>query len=175
MDSYTPMQALKRRMFAMRNGVVADTLRKAGSPFHIIFGINLPQLVEIAAQTGQSKELAEQLWANKTTRESMLLAPMLMPREEFTKDDALRWGEAFSGPGMAEVVDIACHRLLRHLPFAWDLAEEWGGTYAGLRLAFNLVSADPARARRLAERSLDDDKLRSLAQALIDEAEFLGA
>lgn len=175
MDSYNPMQALKRRMFAMRNGVVADALRKGGSPFHIIFGINLPQLIEIASETGHSKELGEQLWANTTTRESMLLAPMLMPRAEFSMEDALRWGSAVQAPGMAEVADILCHRLLRHLPYAWELAGKWQGTYLGLRLAFNLVASDPARARAMAEKAVGNQNLKPLAQALIDEAEFLGA
>ena len=76
---YNPMQSLKRAMFAMRNGVVADALRQGGCPFKIIFGVNLPQLAEIAAGSEHTKEFAEQVWANSTTRESMLIAPMLMP------------------------------------------------------------------------------------------------
>lgn len=175
MDSYNPMQAIKRRMFAMRNGVVADALRKGGSPFQIIFGLNLPQLADIAIGNGHSRELAEQLWANTTTRESMLLAPMIMPVDEFTRQDALRWAQAVRSQGMNEVADILCHRLLRHLPFAWDLAQEWQDTYIGLRLAFNLVASDPARALRLARQAPDNDSLRPLARALMEEAEFLGA
>lgn len=172
MDSYNPMQAVKRRMFAMRNGVVADALRKGGSPFAVIFGINLPQLVEIAAGQEPSRELAEQLWVNRTTRESLLLAPMIFPRDEFSIEDARRWGKDASELGVAEVSDILCHRLLRHLPYAWELAEEWSGTYLGLRLAFNLLVSDPARARRLAERALADEALAPMAQRLIEEADF---
>ena len=33
------MQIVKRHFFAMRNGIIADTLRRAGSPYHIIFGL----------------------------------------------------------------------------------------------------------------------------------------
>ena len=50
---YGPMQTVKRRFFAMRNGVIADVLRKGGSPFRTIFGLNLPQIAEIAADTGK--------------------------------------------------------------------------------------------------------------------------
>ncbi len=168
------MQQVKRHFFAMRNGIIADTLRKAGSPFKIIFGLNLPQISDIAAQTPHTAELAERLWANDTTRESMLLAPMLYPAEAFTADDARRWVEAIPA---AEVADILCHRLLRHLPFAWELAEELTdtddaaslGCYTGLRLAFNLVGKDPARAAAIARKNPGAP----IAQRLAEEAEFL--
>ncbi len=64
------MQQIKRRFFAMRNGVVADMLRRAGSPFHIIFGLNLPQIVEIASEIPETQReaMADALWQNRSTR-----------------------------------------------------------------------------------------------------------
>ena len=59
--SFNDMQTVKRAFFAMRNGVIADTLRRAGSPFKIIFGLNLPQISEIAARTPHTAGLAERL------------------------------------------------------------------------------------------------------------------
>ncbi|MDE6370251.1 MAG: hypothetical protein K2K92_02035, partial [Duncaniella sp.] len=79
MPEYSPIQTIKRRFFAMRNGVIADTLRKAGLPYRIIFGLNLPQIAEIAEETGADEALARQLWADTGTRESMMLAPMIFP------------------------------------------------------------------------------------------------
>ncbi len=171
---FNEMQTVKRNFFAMRNGVIADTLRKAGAPFRIIFGLNLPQLVDIARQTGASRDLAEALWANTTTRESMLLAPMLADANSFSKEDALRWIKSIP---TEEVADILCHRLLRKAPWAWSLAEDLVTTpelapyarYTGLRLAFNLVGSDPERAARLASLCTDTPLARSLAE----EAEFL--
>ena len=64
----------------MRNGAVADYMRRMGAPYKIIFGVNLPHLSEIASETVPSQELARQLWANSSTRESMLLAPMIFRR-----------------------------------------------------------------------------------------------
>ena len=52
----------------MRNGIVADTLRKAGSPYRIIFGLNQPQISEIARVTGCNHEMAETLLADNHTR-----------------------------------------------------------------------------------------------------------
>ncbi|MDE5661892.1 MAG: DNA alkylation repair protein [Muribaculaceae bacterium] len=167
------MQKVKRHFFALRNGIIADVLRKGGSPFRIIFGLNLPQIVEVAEAAGTDSELAEALWANRTTRESMLAAPMLVDRSVFTTADALRWA---SEVPCAEVADSLCHRLLRHLPEAWQIAETLVndnpgdfGRYTGLRLAFNLVAKDPARALSLA-RSCPAEPL---ASSLAEEAEFL--
>ena len=50
----------------MRNGIVADTLRKAGSPYRIIFGLNLPQISEIARVTGCNHEWPKRFWPTTT-------------------------------------------------------------------------------------------------------------
>lgn len=141
-EKYGPMQRLKRAMYAMRNGVVADTLRKGGSPFKVIFGVNLPQLVEIAAAMGQDHDFACEVWENSTTRESMLIAPMLMPAAEFTEAEARRWVAEVPAP---EVADVLCLKLLRHTPYALPLAlelidsQDVMAKYTGLRLMCNLA------------------------------------
>lgn len=173
------MQAIKRRFFAMRNGVVADVLRRAGSPYRVIFGLNLPQIVDIASSTGPSRELAEALWANNTTRESVLAAPMLMPRDAFTIEDARRWSETVPD---REAADYLCHRLLRHMPYAMSLADELslaGGIkrYTGVRLAVNLVYAHPAEAMAIAARILASDnepQVERLANQIVTEVNELG-
>lgn len=176
---YNDMQTIKRRFFAMRNGIIADVLRRGGSPFRIIFGLNLPQIVEIAAETEPSADLAERLWANSTTRESMLAAPMIYPREDFDLPTALRW---CAGIPAVEVADILCHRLLRHRPFAADLADSLLAAeaselsrYTGLRLYFNIVGSCPARALEAArsEAGRDCPTTARLAAMLADEAAFL--
>ena len=108
----SPLQAIKHRFYAMRNGIVADTLRRAGAEYRVIFGVNLPQLKEIASDIGYDAGLARELWANVSTRESVLLAPMIMPAEEFTIDEARRW--VASAPSV-EAVDV---------PFAAQIADE---------------------------------------------------
>lgn len=170
---YNPMQLVKRRFFAMRNGVIADTLRRAGSPFRIIFGLNLPQLVDIAADFRGDAALARALWANTTTRESMLLAPMLMPDDGFAVDEARLW---VSQVPAHEVADVLCQRLLRRLPYAWTLAEELSASgqpmerYTALRLALNLLHGDPQRALAIAEA----DPSSPLARQIREEVAFLG-
>jgi len=146
---YSPMQELKRSMFAMRNGVVADALRQGGCPFKIIFGVNLPQLTEIASHCEHSRQFACQVWANSTTRESMLIAPMLMPAADFDRALAEEW---ISQVPSAEVADVLCLKLLRHTDYALDLALDLCDSdhpltlYTGLRLMCNLAPKYPEKA-----------------------------
>lgn len=178
MTEFNEMQRLKRRFFSMRNGIVADTLRRSGLGYRMIFGLNLPQIADIAREIGPSAELARELWADTRTRESLLLAPMIMPREVLTEAEAREWFEAASTP---EVADVLCHRLLRHLPWARGLAMEHVGSgvdmerYTAFRLLFNLLPAGAEEIMPLAKAEYEAacPLTRGLTHALIEEIEFL--
>ena len=176
---FNEMQQLKRKLFAMRNGVVADTLRKAGCPHRIIFGLNLPQLNEIAAALPQSTALAESLKADVNLRESALLAPMLYPVDELTYDKAREWALTAM---WHEDADILCFKLLRHTPYAAMLAAELCESpdsaplarYTGLRLFFNLVAKYPAEALDAATQEMQRPQpISSLALMLAEEARYM--
>lgn len=174
---YSPMQRLKRRLYAMRNGVVADSLRRAGCPRRLIFGVNLPQLNEIAAEFGPSEELAEALRNDTALRESVLLAPMLFPIEKLDRDMARKLCE---GVKWAEEADILCFKLLRKADFAAEMAmelcekDEPLQRYCGLRLWMNIVGRNPSEALKAAEKELSrDDGISTLASMLAEEARFL--
>ncbi len=177
--SFNDMQTVKRNFFAMRNGVIADALRRAGSPFRIIFGLNLPQIAEIAAKWAPDSQLAERLWANATTRESMLLAPMIVDRDRFTIDDARRWIATIPAH---EVADVMCLKLLRNVSYANTLAVELAESespmirYTGVRLMFNLAAKNPAAALEFANNILaveTDNACLTVARQLREECEFL--
>lgn len=177
--SFGKMQNVKRRFFALRNGDIANVLRKAGAPYSIIFGLQLPQIAEVAAASGTDSELAEALWSNDSTRESRLMAPMVTDRESFTIEDARRWLMTLKG---VEEADILCHRLLRHTSFAEDLIAEYGEDgktdiehYLSLRLARNLVYNKPEVSLKAAEREAAREcaMTQRLADETIDEAKFV--
>lgn len=178
MSDFNEMQLVKRRLFAMRNGALAESLRRAGAPYRIIFGVNLPQLVEIANDFLPSVNLAEQLWANTTTRESLLLAPMLYPVDSLDYDTALRWGRTAISP---EVADILCHKLLRKKDYADELADELMSAgegmshYCGLRLMMNRFPARASHAKMVALEELEcgGEMTRSLCRLIIEEADYL--
>ena len=136
------IQAIKQKFLAFRNGIIADTLRKAGMPYKVIFGLNVPQLSEIARSVTVDREvLAEHLWGDRDVRESRLLAcwmfdpaPMPVLRAEALMEDVQTREEA----------DILAFRLLRRLPYASDLADRLASSprpltaYAAAALRRNL-------------------------------------
>lgn len=113
------LRAIKHGFFTFRNGIVADTLRKAGIPHRTIFGLQLPQLGEIARPLGKDTALARTLWGETDNRESRLLACWLFNPEEVNMDEAFALA---SSARSREECDILAFRLLRYLPFASDLA-----------------------------------------------------
>lgn len=155
----------KRSFFAYRNGILVDVLRKAGSPYKMIFGLNIPQIVEIATATGRDHELALALFADRTTRESQLLAPMIADRDAVDRDCALR---LLKEAPDSEAVDILCHRLLRHLPFASEIVPDDSlPPYSALRLAANLTASAPDTARAVADRYPGHPLAATIAATLI--------
>lgn len=178
MTEFNDLQTIKRTFFAYRNGIIADTLRKAGSPFKIIFGLNMPQLKEIASTTGSNRCLAEKLWQNSTTRESMLFAPMIYPPREMTEERALEWCSQITA---TEVAETLVHSLLRKLPFADSLIDQLISSasdmerYTALCLLWSLVGKDNAKVRSLADAELrrDCQSTRNMARRLLDEIDFL--
>lgn len=152
------IQEVKQLFYSYRNGIVADCLRKAGDPHHVIFGLNLPQLVQIAQIVGHDANLADQLWSNDSSRECRLLAPMVYPRDEYGQDKAVEWARSVK---CVEEADILCHRLLRYLDYAQPLCFQLYaiGTdllrYTALRLALNLS---------VLSNLSDIEKVRTLAQ-----------
>lgn len=178
MAEFNQIQEIKRRFFAMRNGIVADTMRKGGLGYKMVFGLNLPQIVEIAQALEPSRELAEQLWADSRTRESMLLATMIYPREELTRARAV--GMLRESP-TTEVTDILCHRLLRHEPYALDIAMEAASStddmerYGAFRLMNNLVHIHPAVIRPIVETELSaaNPMTQRICLNMLEEIRFL--
>lgn len=174
MTEFNKMQTVKRKFFALRNGAVADTLRKGGADYRVIFGLLLPQIVEIARETGYDEELAAKLWANVTTRESLLLAPMLIDAETVSVERGKKMALEAS---TAEVADVLCHRLLRKIPDAFrlatELAEEQGsmGRYCAMRILWPFVYSDPERVKPLAENELarNDSFTVQPARQILDE------
>lgn len=185
---FNTMQRVKRRFFAMRNGALAAQMRAGGVAYQINFGLNIPQIREIADEvirmglpSAELLGLADALWANRTTRESMIMAPMIYPTDIMSREKALEW---MGAAPTVEVADMLCHSLLRKLPFAGELAVAVADDakemtrYVGLRLWLNLlmagkadVEAVEAAARREQERGCA--LTRGVCRQIMEEVEFL--
>lgn len=179
MTEFNTMQLIKRRFFALRNGIIADTLRRNGSPFKIIFGLMLPQIGEIADEFGKNHALGLSLWANSTTRESMLLAPMLMEINLLSDTDI---SQMTTQSPSQEITDNLVHKLLRHHPESLTLAKNLALTdrpmtrYAAMRLLWHHVyTSDASEVREIALREIATQNPLTLkpAQQIVDEIEFM--
>lgn len=169
---------IKKMFYALRNGVIADTLRKQGTPFRMIYGVNLPQLTEIASQITHDAATAEALWNDTSVRECMLLAPMVYPQEMYDESTAMRW---ISQAPTQEVIDILCHKLLRHMDFAYGMAQGMTESdsdlmrYAALRLMFNLLPEHLSETKTYASAEIarNAPTTQYIARSLLDEIDFL--
>lgn len=109
---------IRKMLRATMNGVVSSSLRQQGLSYRMNFGVDQPRLIEIAQECTPSLELAQALWKTDT-RELRLLAPMLMPREDFDQELAQLWIEQIN---FAEEAQVLVMHLLRYLPYASELA-----------------------------------------------------
>lgn len=135
---------IRKEFFAFRNGVLATRLRESGDPHAVIMGCLLADVVSIVRRYEPSVELAEALWADVKHRECRLAAPMLFPPSEMEREQAMEWAR---GVQSEEEADVLCHRLLRRVTGAEEMACELMASdvrleqYAGLRLLMNLLVA----------------------------------
>ncbi|MCM1290397.1 MAG: DNA alkylation repair protein [Prevotella sp.] len=107
-----------KEFFALRNGILADAVRKAGCPCARIFGLNVPQIAEIAKMYGYDNNLAYQLWDEKDCRESRLLACYLFDPQSTNMVEALRIAEDIQS---VEEADMLSFRLLKRIPAKIDI------------------------------------------------------
>ena len=118
------LSCIRKEFFALRNGMIADTLRKGGLEQKYIFGLQLPQIKELSERFRQDTEseaatLARSLWSDKESRESRLLACYMIPPASMTNEEAMDWAK---GVATREEADILAFRLLRYHPYAGSIA-----------------------------------------------------
>lgn len=128
--------AIRKEFYALRNGMTADTLRKGGMEQKYIFGLQLPQIKELAERfrpdtNEEAAQLARTLWADSDCREARLTACFLMPPSAITEEEAHEWALSVA---TREEADILAFRLLRYLPFAGSLAESIEADGTALRI-----------------------------------------
>lgn len=128
MEKSTPeafLPQIRKEFFVLRNGIIADTLRKGGLEQKYIFGLQLPEIKGLAekfrpADTDEAAILARLLWEDRECREGRLLACHIMPSSAMTPAEATEWAE---GVATREEADILAFRLLRYLTHAGTIAE----------------------------------------------------
>lgn len=169
---------IKKEFYTYRNGIVADALRKQGSPYKFIFGLNLPQLTEIAAHLEQSVEFAKLMLNNYTTRESQILASLILPKGIVDLRFALEW---ISKCKSQEAIDIFCLKQLSDKNLISKITDECCNSesdlmrYAALRLMFKILPDNTQYAKQYAAKELtkNNQLTRLAAMQLINEISFI--
>lgn len=122
----TTIAGIRRQFFALRNGMLADTLRKGGMEQKYIFGLQLPQIKDLATglrcavNEEDTEQLAQELWEDRECRESRLLAIHLMQPGNIDKDNGIVLACDIR---TREEADILAFRLIRYLPEAAEIAD----------------------------------------------------
>lgn len=102
------------------NGAVSSSMRDKGINYRMNFGVGIPRINQISEKYEQDKELAETLWSDDV-RELKILATLLYPIEEFSKELAMSWIVEIKDQELREQL---CKNLLQNLTYANELVEE---------------------------------------------------
>ncbi len=135
---------IKQQYRFYMNGVTAQSLREKGSPYKVVWGISQEHLRELAddvrkeCPADELRTIAEQLWQSDT-RESQLLATLLMPANDISLDQARGWVNSLRTQELAEWLAF---NLLQHTTFAAQIAYEAVSTTTPLQqiLGYNILA-----------------------------------
>lgn len=102
------------------NGVAAQSMEEKGLRYKQNYGVELPRLKQIISTISPNHQLAQQLWSLKI-RETMILATLLEPTNEFSIQNARNWLKDIE---QIELVEQTSMNLFSKLPYAKSLAAE---------------------------------------------------
>lgn len=117
----TVLRQIRTDLRLSMDGVIATSMRTKGMDYRMNFGVHLPRLKEISQKYKSDKTLAEVLW-KENVRELKILATMLYPADDMSKETAERWGAAI---GNQEIREQACKNLFQEVAFADQLVDGW--------------------------------------------------
>ena len=165
------------------DGAVAASMRQMGVTFRMNFGVNIQRIREISLRYEPGETLAEALW-KEDVRELKILATMLFPPHEMTKEIANRWVEEIENQ---EIREQACKNLFQEVPISNNLAKEWSthsdervrvtGYWLFARLCITRdVKVSQVEAEALLRRAVEDLRGDSilLLQSALNALRFYG-
>lgn len=145
---------IKKELRASMNGILSAKMREVGMPYKLVFGVELPRLMDIAREFTPNHQLAQQLW-NENIRECKILATMLMPIDHFYPEVADIWVEETPA---AEIAQIAVMQLFIRLPYAAEKAFEWIATNKDTTQLYGylIIARLLAQGAQFNERSIEE-------------------
>ena len=120
-DSEKNYQALLSKVKLLRNGDIADAMKRTGIEYKMNWGVSLVILRQMAKEFEPDHILALKLW-NKQWRETSILATLLDEPRKVTEEQMDFWTKTFES---IEIAEIASTHLWVKSKFAFIKALEW--------------------------------------------------
>ncbi len=114
-------QSLLSKIKLLRNGDIADAMKRTGAHYKMNWGVSLVILRQMAKEFEPDHVLALKLW-NKQWRETMILAMLLDEPQKVTEEQMDFWTKSFES---IEIAEIASTHLWVKSKFAFVKALEW--------------------------------------------------
>lgn len=114
-------QQIKKDFFSLRNGIVAEILRKVDTSHQFIYGLTVPEFISLSKKYPKDMILGLKLWNDKKTRESRLFSLYLIPVKQLEKNKVI---EMIKDVSTREEAEMLAFKILKHLPYAKELLEE---------------------------------------------------
>jgi 3-methyladenine DNA glycosylase AlkD len=148
---------IKQKLRLNMNGVASTGMREAGIEYKLNFGVGIPQLKEIASETGKSSELAVALW-KEDIRECRILAALVYPEDQFLPDMADLWIEQIRYPDLAEVCSMYLFSRMKNAAeaaFRWIASDNAITRYCGFLTLAHLLRGEREMGPRYVQEVKD--------------------
>lgn len=132
---------IKQKLRLNMNGVASTGMREAGIGYKLNFGVRIPELKQIASETGKDAELAAALW-KEDVRECRILAALVYPEEQFMPDMADLWIEQIEFPDLAEMCSMYLFSRMQgaaEAAFRWIASDNAMARYCGFLTLAHLL------------------------------------
>ncbi|MCH5227481.1 MAG: hypothetical protein J1F16_06690 [Muribaculaceae bacterium] len=115
------VREIKQDFFRYRNGIIADSVKKLYPDGTMVFGLMVPQFIELSRKYPKDIKLGLKLWDESTSREGRLFSLFLIPPKEIRFDKAK---EMLLNVRSNEEAEFLAFRILRNIPDARILYTE---------------------------------------------------
>ena len=153
------------------NGAASNSMKEAGIGYKLNFGVGIPELKQIASETGKDAELAAALW-KEDIRECRILAALVYPEESFLPDLADLWVEQIQFPDLAEVCSMYLFSRMQgasEAAFRWIASDNSVARYCGFLTLAHLLR----KGREMGERYVQE--LKDQAQTAMSGGDLMCA
>lgn len=157
-----------KRSFRLRmNGVVSASMRQKGVQGYLNWGIQFPELKQMAAKYQKDYDLALALW-KENVRECKILSTLLMPTRVMSSDMVSLWMEQIE---TQEIAEYATYNVFQYVDNASIFAYLWMSSGRQLEqiCGFNLISCLFKQGATPDERDINEFIDQAIA-ALSDES-----